>query len=62
MHHAVKLQRWRDITVWWLQLAYLENFREEKQSVSTAHSEDRQKGTQRLREKRKKVRQREWQF
>lgn len=36
--------------VWSLQLAYLENFREEKQSVSTAHTKDRQKEMERLRE------------
>lgn len=36
--------------VWRLQLANLENFREEKQSVNTAHTKDRQKETERLRE------------
>lgn len=39
---------------WRLQLAYLENYREEKQSVSTADTEDRQKETERLREKERK--------
>lgn len=32
--------------VWRLQLAYPENFREEKQSVSTAHTKDGQKETE----------------
>lgn len=50
----------RDITVWHPQLAYLENFRELKQSVSMAHTKDRQKETERLREV-EKGRQREWQ-
>lgn len=43
--------------VWCLQLAYLENFREEKQSVSTAHTKDRQKEREAEREG-EKVRQR----
>lgn len=33
-------RRWGDFVIWHLQLADLGNFREEKQSVSTAHTED----------------------
>lgn len=33
-------RRWGDFVIWLLQLADLGNFREEKQSVSTAHTED----------------------
>lgn len=40
------LRRSRDIAVWHLQLAYVENFREKKQSVNTARTEDG--GTERL--------------
>lgn len=43
--------------VWHLQLAYLENFKEERHSVRTARAEDRQSRTEAARE-RKKARQR----
>lgn len=37
----IALRRWGDFVIWHLQLADLGNFREEKQSVSTAHTEDK---------------------